>query len=623
VHNDFRVGPWLVQPSLNTISQNGTSNRLEPKMIEVLVCLADEAGEVVPKERLLQAVWPGTFVSDDVLKRSISELRRVFGDDAHQSQIIETIAKKGYRLVPRVEPMNGAPVDKTRIPASRDETGKSVVSGRRLRLGIATGIAATVLALVLLGFVATDLWRKYAGKGNVPQIRSIAVLPLKNLSGDPEQKYFAEGMTEELITDLSQISEMKVISRTSSQVYEDSHKSLPQIARELNVQGIVVGSVERSGDRVRITAQLVYGPEDRNLWAQSYERDLRDVLTLQNTVASAIADEIQVKMTPKEEARLHSPKFFGDLAAHEAYLRGSYYLNEPRGCAQAVEFFQQAILREPNTRAYVGLARAYECLSGIDETPREVLPNAEAPARKALALDEDLSDAHLLLGKTKFQLDWDWPGAEKEFRRAIQLNPNSAGAHLGYAWFLDSMGRMEEAERERLRAQEVDPLNELMNEIFYHTRQYQNAIEVLRKCVELNPDDMGTHWQLGILYDQTGMREEAIGEWERMFVLSGYEEQFGFAEDLKRGYLISGRRGALNRLLNNLERVSRQRHVPPDVMAYLYESLGDKESAFVWLQKAYDEHNHEIVGLKTDLMWDGLRSDPRFEDLVRRVGLPQ
>jgi tetratricopeptide (TPR) repeat protein len=227
------------------------------------------------------------------------------------------------------------------------------------------------------------------------------------------------------------------------------------------------------------------------------------------------------------------------------------------------------------------------------------------------------------LGETKFQLDWDWPGAEQEFRQSIELNPNSAGAHLGYALFLDSMGRMEEAERERLRAQEVDPLNELMNEMFYHKRQYQSAIEVLRKNVELNPKDMGLHWQLGILYDQTGMKDEAISEWERMFVLSGYEEQYGFAEDLKRGYLTSGRRGALKRLLNNLERVSRQRHVPPDVMAYLYESVGDKESAFVWLRKAYDEHNHEIVGLKTDLMWDGLRSDPRFEDLVRHVGLPQ
>jgi len=477
---------------------------------------------------------------------------------------------------------------------------------------LAAVASVIAVSLLLLGFNIGGSRQRLFGSGSALIIRSIAVLPLKNLSGDPEQKYFAEGMTEELITDLSQISEMKVISRTSSQVYEDSHKSLPQIARELNVQGIVEGSVERSGNRVRITAQLVYGPEDRNLWAQSYERDVRDVLTLQSTVASAIANEIQVKMTPKEEARLHSPKFFGDLAAHDAYLRGSYHLNEARGCAQAVEFFQQAILREPNPRGYVGLARAYECLSGIDETPIEVLPKAEVAARKALALDEGLSDAHLLLGETKFQLDWDWPGAEKEFRRAIELNPNSAEAHLDYALFLDSMGRMEEGESEHLRAQEVDPLNEHVNEVFYHKRQYQNAIEVLRRWVELNPNDAGTHWQLGILYDQTGMREEAISEWQRMFVLSGYEEQYGFAEDLKTGYLISGRRGALNRLLNNLERVSRQRHVPPDVMAYLYESLGDKERAFVWLQKAYDEHNHEIVGLKTDLMWDGLRSDPRL-----------
>ncbi|PYV66444.1 MAG: hypothetical protein DMG96_42345, partial [Acidobacteria bacterium] len=284
--NGFRVGLWLVQPSLNTISQNGTSNRLEPKVMEVLVCLSRRAGEAIPKEELLQTVWPDTFVSDDVLKRSISELRRVFQDDARQSRIIETIPKRGYRLVAHVEPMNGAAAS---IATSTDQVRKLDVSGRGLRIGIAIGIAAAALLVALVGLVPADIWRKLPGKGIVPQIRSVAVLPLKNLSGDPEQKYFAEGMTEELITDLSQISALKVISRTSSEVYEDTHKSLPEIARELNVDAVIEGSVERSSNHVRITAQLIYAAQDKNLWARSYDRDLQDALAVQGTLANTIA----------------------------------------------------------------------------------------------------------------------------------------------------------------------------------------------------------------------------------------------------------------------------------------------------------------------------------------------
>jgi len=619
---DFRVGSWLVRPSLNSISQNGTSDRVERKVMEVLVCLAECPGEAVPKEKLLQTVWPDTFVSDDVLKRSVSELRRVFGDDAHESRIIETIPKRGYRLVARVERDNGHVTRDVSKQAENAEPARVRTVERKWKLGlIAVGIAVVICTLLLASNVA-GVPGRLLGKSASPPIRSLAVLPLPNLSSDPSQDYFADGMTEELITQLSRLSSLRVISRTSVMRYKKTEKPLPDIATELNVDAIVEGAVLRSGERVRITAQLIYAPKDTHLWAETYDRDLRDVLTLQSAVAAAVADEIRVKLTPSERESLQTPRPV-NLQAHELYLQGRYYLALPRGGTKAVEFFQRAIQAEPNAMGYVGLARAYVCLTNVEVAPIEVLPKAQAAALQALRLDENSSDAHLVLATTRLNYDWDWPGAEKEFKRAIELNPNSAEAHLDYAWFLDAMGRMEKGEKEHLRAQEVDPFNERMNETFYHTRQYDRAIDVLRKSIERSSADMGAHWQLGILYDHEGMPNQAIAEWEQMFTSSGYEEEYGLARALRRGYAKSGHQGALREVLKKLETMAGHQHVPPDLMAYFYESLGQEDQAFAWLEKAYAEHNSEITGLKTDLMWDGLRSDPRFADLVRRVGLPQ
>ena len=620
--NDFRVGPWLVQPGLNSISENGTSTRLEPKVMEVLVCLAECPGDVVTKEKLLQTVWPDTFVSDDVLKRSVSELRRIFGDDAHESRVIETIPKRGYRLVAQVQPVNGRVAPDIPKPTGKAEPPRVGTSDREWKVGlVAAGIAVVVCGLLLTANVR-GIGGRLFGESSLPPIRSLAVLPLQNLSGDPSQDYFADGMTEELITQLSRLSSLRVISRTSVMRYKKTGKTLPDIASELHVDAIVEGAVLRSGDRVRITAQLIYAAKDTNLWSETYDRDLRDVLSLQSEVARAVADEIRVKLTPGERESLKTPRPV-NLPAHELYLQGSYYLALPRGCARAVDFFQRAIQAEPNARGYVGLARAYGCLSGVEVAPIEVLPKEEAAALEALRLDQNSSDAHLFLARTRLDYDRDWSGAEKEFKRAIELNPNSAEAHLDYAFFLDSMGRMEEGEKEHLLAQDVDPFNERMNETFYHTRQYDRAIDVLRKSIERTPADAGAHWQLGILYDHRGMPNKAIAEWEQMFTVSGYEQEYGLAEALRRGYAKSGHRGALREVLKRLETITPHQHVPPNLMAYFYESLGQKDRAFAWLEKAYEEHNPEIKGLKTDLMWDGLRSDPRFADLLRRVGLPQ
>jgi eukaryotic-like serine/threonine-protein kinase len=492
----------------------------------------------------------------------------------------------------------------------RTSTWKWVPSRRWL---LALG-SATLMAIAVVSWFSTRR------RPSISPIHSLAVLPLQNLSEDSKEDYFADGVTEDLITELSQIGTIKVISRTSAMRYKQTEKSLPQVAHELGVDGIVEGSVRRSGDRIRVTAQLIYAPQDKTLWAKSYDRNLRDVLTLQSAIANAIANEIQTGMSPRSEGRDAAQPV--NLQAHDLYLQGKKYLDQPRGCEKAIPLFQQAINMQPSVGGYIGLARAYYCRSGVEVAPIEILPKVQTAVLQALQLDQNSSEAHLLLAQTKLQYDWDWVGAEKEYRRAIELNPNSSEAHLFYALFLDSMGRMQEGEKEHLLAQEVDPFNEVMNEAFYHSRQVDKAIEVLRKSGELDPNS-GQNWQLGILYESEGMHDAAILAWERLFIGSGYEEQYGFANAMKRGYAKSGSKGALRELLRKLEQVARQQHVPPDMMAYFYVCLGEKDEAFAWLEKTYQEHNADITGLKTDLMWDSIRSDPRFNDLMERVGLPQ
>src|SRR5271169_1264958 len=472
MESSFRVGPWQVEPSLNTICRNGNSVRLEPKVMQVLVCLAEHADEAVPKETLLQTVWPGTFVTDDALKHSISELRQAFEDDAREPRVIETIPKRGYRLVASVERVNpntnGAAVGAAPARAKAETERQSATSRRGVRFGIGVGLAGAAVLAVLLAATPTGLWRRLSGASYIPQIRSIAVLPLKNLSGDPEQKYFAEGMTEELITDLSQISSLKVISRTSSDVYEDTHKSLPQIARELNVDAVVEGSVQRSGDHVHITAQLIYAPEDKNVWAQAYERDLQNALTLQSEVAGAIVGEVRTQVTPEERARLHAPRPV-NLRALDAYLRGTYHLNrkgEGSGDEEnrnAEKYFQEAITEDPGfAPAYIALASTHMALL-LPSTQDHVA--MKAALEKALALDPSSGEGHVLLANVKCD-DWDWSGAEEEYRRAIALAPNNLDAHLHFGYFLDGLGRVPEGMNELRRAQELDPNEEHLSEAF-------------------------------------------------------------------------------------------------------------------------------------------------------------
>ena len=492
---------------------------------------------------------------------------------------------------------------------------------------VAVGAAVIVAALgvVLLGFNVGGWRERVFGRAGAPRIESLAVLPLENLMGDPKQEYFVDGMTEALIADLGQISSLRVISRTSVMRFKGTRPpgGLPEIARQLNVDAVVEGSVLRGGDRVRITAQLIDARADRHLWAESYERDLRDILALQSEVAAAIANKIQGALAPQEQERLaHTPPV--SPAAHEAYLKGTYLnrgTNEQR--RKAREYFEQAVSIDPGyAPAYAGLADYYWA---TPELPAGVaMPEAKQYALKALDLDPTLVRAHTALAAVRFYGDWDWAAAEKEFKRALELNPSDAEAHRMYSIYSSALGRGEEALAEIRRAQQLDPLSNLTQITagwtFYYARQYDRAVEQCRRVLGSDPNSDGGYDCLGSAYLAKGLYEEAIAASERTVSLSGSDP--ARVVGLARAYALAGRKAEAHKVLQELRQLSKGAYLPPCYFAAVHVALGENEQAFTWLEKAYRERDTYLTWLKVDEALDPLRPDPRFHELLSRVGLP-
>jgi serine/threonine protein kinase/tetratricopeptide (TPR) repeat protein len=508
-------------------------------------------------------------------------------------------------------------------PTSAAPTAAPSRVSRRWTVATAVGFVFTVAVAIGLGVYT---WRnRLATHSGGPQIQSLAVLPLENLSDNPEQEYFAEGMTEELITQLAQISALRVISRTSVMSYLGSRKPLSKIAKELQVDAVVEGSVTQSGQRVRITAQLIQASTERHLWAKSYERDLKDVLGLQGEVARDIAREIQVTLTPQEHARLTSSRPVNS-EAYDAYLKGRYHWNKgtEEDYRTARKYFERAAEIDRNyAPAFSGLANYFWATDEL--APQVAMPMAKDYALKALAIDDTLSDAHTTLANVRFNADWDWPAAEKEFKRALELNASDAEAHRTYSVFLSAMGRAAEALMEMQTAQRLDPISLITSSsagwTFYFARQYDRAIEQCQKALELDPNFVGAHECLGNAYLAKGIYGKAIAESQRAATDSGNDPLR--SAGLGRAYALAGRIAKARKVLRDLQAASKRHYVPPYFPATVYAALGEKDEAFSWLEKAYGERDPYLTWLKVDDSVDPLRSDTRFRELLSRIGLPQ
>jgi TolB-like protein/Tfp pilus assembly protein PilF len=456
-------------------------------------------------------------------------------------------------------------------------------------------------------------------------IRSLAVLPLENLSGDPSQEYFADGMTDELTTDLAQIGSLRVISRTSSMQYKYAHKSLPQIAQELHVDAVVEGSVQRTGDRVKIRAQLIEGRDDRHLWAENYESDLRDVLSLQDNVARDIAHKIKAELTPHERPAQTTPLQVNP-AAYDAYLLGRYYWEQrnEQGLRKSIDYFNQAIAIDPNyALAYSGLAGSYHVIGNYGIIPAsEGIVKSEALAHKALSIDNNLGEAHAVLADDLTTYHWDWVAADPEYKRSIELNPNYAIVRQWYAEYLNAMGRPDEAIAQVKRAQEIDPVslitNAVMGRVFFMARQYDQAIAQCKKTIEMDPSFPRAYVYLARVYEQKGMYAEAWANYHKSRELMGYENSSQANQAPSK--TLDAPSYWNQRLAWAQDDLKHGRNASFD-LAVAYSNLGDKDRAFEWMEKAYQEHSPWMAELKINPMNDPLRSDPRFENLLKRMKL--
>ena len=628
-----RFGVFEVNLRTGELRKGGSKIRLQEQPFQVLALLLERRGDTVSRDELRNRLWSAdTFVDfDHGLNKAINKIRETLGDSATSPRFIETVARRGYRFIADVAVVEDVPSDTSagstgdRGPEERHASDSLAKPGWRRRpawrlTSTLAGLALTAASLVLLVWVL-----EFRGRSS-SAIRSLAVLPLENLSGDASQEYFADGMTDELIATLGQISALRVISRTSVMPYKRVRKPLPEIARELNVDAVVEGTVMRSGGQVRITAQLIEARADKHVWSETYRGDLRDTLTLQNKVARAIASQVQVNVNPQERAALKSEKAV-DPEAHEAYLEGRYFWNKRTadGLRTAKAYFDQAIASDRSyAQAYSGLADTYALLGDWQYAvmaPAEAFPRAKAAAIKALELDDGLGEAHTSLAFCLDGFDWDFASADREFRRGIELSPSYATVHHWYAWHLSLQRRDREALGEMRKAQNLDPLSLIINadlaELLLIAHSSDESVQQSRKAIQMDSGFAFAHNQLGQALLQKGLHDEAIVEFREAIRSSGGSATC--TANLARAYAVAGRRHEAVQLLTDLKTRSSPGYSNAPEISTIYAALGDSDQAMTWLEKGYEERFNPGVLLRPG--FDPLRADPRFQTLVRRVGL--
>lgn len=627
----FQFDEFTLDQSRYRLERDGLPVRLEKIPMELLLLLVERGGDLVTREEIASHLW-GSDVFVDVdhgINTAIRKVRFALHDDSEKPHFIETVVGKGYRFAAPVNYGNGhaaKPVQTLPAPVALAPDPVALATAKRqspLHSWALLGAAAALVVFALLFVLRRASPPRAATQTG---IKSIAVLPLKNLSGDPAQEYLADGMTEALIGRLSGIHNLRVISRTSVMRFKDAQPSIPEIARTLNVDAFVEGSVIREGSRIRINAQLIRAATDEHFWSESYDREAQDVLALQSDVAQAIASKVEVTVTGKEHESLVTVRAVS-AEAYEGYLKGSYALRNSHSKSEtelSIGYFETATKNDPAfAPAYVGLADAYGHLSTIilGAPPQEFRPKEIAAVRKALELDPKLAEAHVLLATT-LQRDWQWADAEAEYKRAIELNPNNADAYTGLADWLACQGRMDEALAAGQRSRALDPISGSggdMSWILFMAHRYDDAIRELHSFLTVRPDSPFALHTLGFALIASGHPEQAIPVLEKDVAVSGHSP--GPVSALANAYGHAGRRVDALRLIAELKRKERTEYVPPGAFVIAYLGLGDSDKIFEWLDRAYGEKSNILQFIKVHPFFDPLRGDARFADLLRRVGL--
>ena len=626
-----RFGTFEADLDARELRKSGVKIKLHGQPFELLAMLLERPSEVVPREDLRQRLWPtDTFVDfDHGVNTAVNRLREALGDSAENPRFIETVPRRGYRFIAPVEShasvlpgSNAAVAGTSPSEAGRATTQPMPRIPKRRAVVLA---AAAVAAIALLAGLSSSRVRQRLFGRRSPQIHSLAVLPLVNLSSDKDQDYFTDGMTEELTTDLGKISALRVISRTSAMQYKGTKKPLPDIARELNVDALIEGTVTRSGNHLRITANLVQAFPEKHLWAESYESQVGDALTVQGEISQAVAREVKVQLTQNERSLLAAGRPVNP-EAQDLYLRGLYtFRGRDTGEAEkAIDYFRRAIEKDPNyAAAYAGLANVYsDWIPGMSR-PRDRMPKAKESALKALSLDETLADAHSSLGNSELFYDWDWIAAEKEFRRTMELNPNHVWAHEWHSRGLVASSRTEEAiaEAELSLGLNPSPLDwDYPVWVFILARRYDLAARRNQEILELEPNFSWGHFELAQIYEHEGLEKEAAQEFLKADELFGMDSKK--VAELREAIAKSGAQGYWKRTLENYKETARSNYAPSVLVAATCVRLNDKECALGWLEKGFEERDDLMINLKVEPVFDRLRMEPRYQELVRRVGIP-
>jgi len=616
----YEFGPYRLDAAQHLLFRHDQLISLPPKATQTLVVLIENHGRLVEKDDLIKRVWPDTFVEESNLTLQISALRKVFQQESANGSYIETHPRRGYRFVAEV--VEREPADAYEAPRELIGGHAPGLSYRKIWLGASIAALCMAAALVIGLRLRTEPGKSAAAMGD---IRSLAVLPLQNFTGDPAQEFLADGLTEELVTHLAQLHSLRVISRTSIMRYKDTKKSVPEIARELNVDGIVEGSVSRSGERVRIHVQLIRASEDAHIWAQTYEGDSGDVLGLQRAAAQAVVQEVRARLTPQEEQRLSTVRLINP-AAHEAYLKGRYEFNQrtPASTKKSVSYFNEAIEKDSHyADAYLALGEAYALLAANTiAAPEDCVPKAKAAANRALELDPGMGEAYAALAHLAFFYDRDLPAAESGFRRAIELSPNDAIAHHWYGILLIGEKRFDEAEHEFNSALETDPLSLVtaagLANVYFYSGRYDQTIVQARKILEMNPNFAMAEDLIGMADEQEGKYDDAESEFRKYFDLGGGGDARMHLAHL---YAVMGKQSEARKWLREMEHPANREFASPYDIASVYAALGEKTTALDWMDRAYKVHAAMIAFAGVDPLLNPLRSEPRFEALLHRAGL--